>query len=177
MPSPWSCFCWPLGRAYYTAGLYPVLIALGASRLVRLESLSDFLTANFWKSLPVKMRAFYISLAVLGLFFIGIILPFTPVNSAWWRFDADINAELREEIGWPELVNEVARIYSSLPAEERTRTGILVGNYGEAGAINLYGPALGLPPVISNNNTLLAARLPATAARDADPSRADSTFQ
>jgi len=33
------------------------------------------------------------------------------------------------------------------------KTGILAGNYGEAGALDLYGPALGLPPVIAGVNS------------------------
>lgn len=141
------------GRSYYTAGLYPVLIAFGASQLVRHSSPAEFLKVTFWKSLSFGARAFYASLAVMGVFFTLVMLPLTPVNSAWWRFDAAINPELREEIGWPELVKEVASIYAALPVDEQARAGILVGNYGEAGAIALYGPAYGLPDVISNNNT------------------------
>ena len=48
---------------------------------------------------------------------------------------------------------EVARIYRSLPPEERARTGIFASNYGEAGAINLLGPAHGLPRAISAHQT------------------------
>ena len=50
-----------------------------------------------------------------------------------------------DQFGWPEMARDVAAIYDGLPPEERARTGILAGNYGEAGAINLFGPALGLP--------------------------------
>jgi hypothetical protein len=53
-----------------------------------------------------------------------------------------------DQFGWPELVQEVADIYRSLPPEERARAGIFASNYGEAGAIHLFGPALGLPPAI-----------------------------
>ncbi len=43
----------------------------------------------------------------------------------------------------------MAGIYQDLPDAERARTGILTGNDGEAGAIDLYGPSYGLPQVIS----------------------------
>jgi hypothetical protein len=66
---------------------------------------------------------------------------------------SEINGELKEEIGWPELVEAVAGIYTTLPAEDKLQAGILTGNYGEAGAINLYGPAYGLPTAISGVNT------------------------
>ena len=47
----------------------------------------------------------------------------------------------------------MAGIYNSLPAEDQRQAGILTGNYGEAGAINLYGPAYGLPEAISGVNS------------------------
>jgi hypothetical protein len=49
------------------------------------------------------------------------------------------------------MAREVAGIYNSLPPEERARTGILAGNYGEAGAINLFGPQYGLPRAFSRH--------------------------
>ena len=77
----------------------------------------------------------------------------TQINSSLWDMASDINGELKEMVGWPDLVESVANIYAGLPAEERPQTGILTGNYGEAGAINLYGPAYGLPPAISAINS------------------------
>jgi hypothetical protein len=56
-----------------------------------------------------------------------------------------------DQFGWPELVRDVARIYSSLPPSDRARTGIFTGNYGEAGAINMFGPSLGLPRAYSRH--------------------------
>jgi hypothetical protein len=58
-----------------------------------------------------------------------------------------------DQFGWPELVEQIAEIYRALPDEERSRTGIFASNYGEAGAINLYGPAHGLPPAICAHQT------------------------
>ena len=63
------------------------------------------------------------------------------------------NDSFREEIGWPELVETVANIRESLPKAEQEQAGILAGNYGEAGAINLYGPAYGLREAISGINS------------------------
>jgi len=58
-----------------------------------------------------------------------------------------------DQFGWPELVEEVAEIYWALPEKERLRTGIFASNYGEAGAINLFGPNHGIPPAISAHQT------------------------
>jgi hypothetical protein len=56
-----------------------------------------------------------------------------------------------DQFGWEELVRQVADIYNSLPPEERARTGILASNYGEAGAIDMFGPKHGLPSAISGH--------------------------
>ncbi len=55
-------------------------------------------------------------------------------------------------LGWHDLVREVAAAWTSIPPEERAATSILVDNYGEAAAIDLYGPAYGLPPALSGHN-------------------------
>jgi hypothetical protein len=83
----------------------------------------------------------------------AIMLPIEPVNSTWWNLAVKLNEDFREEIGWPELVETVAKIRDSLPPEDRAHLAILGTNYGEAGAISLYGPAYGLPPAISGVNS------------------------
>ena len=52
-------------------------------------------------------------------------------------------------LGWREQVEAVAGVYHSLPAVDQGRTVLYGANYGEAGALDLYGPKLGLPEVIS----------------------------
>ena len=123
------------GRFYYLAPAYPVLIALGASRLGARS--------------PARNRSLSIGLAIGILACLAFDLPLAPVNSGWWKIATFVNSEPREEIGWTELVGTVASIRNSLPAEDRAGLGILTGNYGEAGAVNLYGPAYGLPQAIS----------------------------
>ena len=82
---------------------------------------------------------------------IAIILlgPYAPITSGWWNISTWINPDWKEEVGWPELVQIVAGIDARLPSNEQAETGILGGNYGDAGAIDLYGPAYGLPQAIS----------------------------
>jgi hypothetical protein len=135
------------GRGYYLAPAYPMLFAAGA---VLEERAVASLTAG-WARL---MRGHTCgALAVGGVLAMAVVLPISPVNSSWWKAANRINHDFREEIGWPELVETVAGIDASLPAEERAHAGILAGNYGEAGAIDLYGPAHGLPKAISGINS------------------------
>jgi hypothetical protein len=56
-----------------------------------------------------------------------------------------------DEFGWPEMVATVAGVYNSLPPDQRAKTAILAGNYGEAGAIDFFGPRYGLPKAISGH--------------------------
>jgi len=76
-----------------------------------------------------------------------------PVSTTATACAIEVNGDFREEIGWPELVETVAHIRDSLSAEDRAHLGILTSNYGEAGAVNLYGPQYGLPRAISGVNS------------------------
>jgi hypothetical protein len=58
-----------------------------------------------------------------------------------------------DQFGWPEMAAEVAGFYQTLPADVRARTGIFGQNYGQAGAIDLFGPRYGLPPAISGHQS------------------------
>jgi Dolichyl-phosphate-mannose-protein mannosyltransferase len=58
-----------------------------------------------------------------------------------------------DQFGWEEMVATVARIYGNLPAEVRRKTAIFGQNYGQAGAIDLFGPKYGLPPAISGHQS------------------------
>jgi hypothetical protein len=56
-----------------------------------------------------------------------------------------------DRFGWPEMAETTAQAYHSLPPEEQAVAAILTGNYGQAGAIDFYGPGLGLPGAISGH--------------------------
>jgi len=58
-----------------------------------------------------------------------------------------------DRIGWPELAATVAQVFATLTPEEREHACIFGHNYGQAGAIDFYGPALGLPKAISGHNS------------------------
>jgi hypothetical protein len=134
------------GRGYYTAPLFPVAVAAGATVLTRWSDAARPLIRRLAFGVVALLFAGCVALSV-------VVLPVAPVGSALWKITSSANSDLREEIGWPELAQEVARVYRSLPAEERARTAIFCSNYGEAGALELYGPPLGLPQPVSPVNT------------------------
>jgi hypothetical protein len=106
--------------------------------------------ALWFASLGANGRRWMGGLTVAGLL-IGflIALPLMPINSAS-TFDA--TGELGETVGWPELVDQVADVYESIPVEIRSTAVILTSSYGEAGAIDILGPGAGLPAAVSGHN-------------------------
>ncbi len=55
--------------------------------------------------------------------------------------------------GWQEMVEATARAYHALPPEVRAGTAIFCNNYGEPGAVDLFGPRYGLPKAIGNHRS------------------------
>ena len=60
---------------------------------------------------------------------------------------------MADQHGWRELAMAVAAVRDTLPPDERARTCVATGNYGEAAAVDVFGAALGLPPAISGHNS------------------------
>ena len=144
---PLALFLIAKGRAYYLAGAYPMLYAAGSVWIVQaLSRLGGFLR-NVAR--VILWTALVADVAIAAAF----TLPIAPPNSAWAQHAFKVNGDFREEIGWPELVETVAKIRDSLSPEDRNHLGILTSNYGEAGAVNLYGPQYGLPHAISGVNS------------------------
>lgn len=144
---PLALFALSRGRGYYMAPGYPMLLAAGCVALERWGWHLPPLRAWLMRGTVALLVALGLCLGALGT------LPVAPVNTPVWRFSRGLHDTFAEQIGWPELADRVAAIYRALPEDERARTAILANNYGEAGALALYGQALGLPPVISRTNT------------------------
>ena len=135
------------GRDYYLTPAYPMLLAAGAVWGERwMSSLSQ-------RSRSSALRTTWISLAVAGLVSFALVVPIPPINSTWWRIADAANDSFNMEIGWPELAATVARVRDSLSATDRGTVGILAADEGQAGAVNLYGRAYGLPEAISGMNS------------------------
>jgi len=143
------------GKNYYVFPIYPVVFAGGA---VVIEG---------W----LGTRATWTRAAAVGVILLAAI-PTVPLVT--WMLSperllayedaigfkpakAEVHHEsllpqpIADQFGWPEMVSEIAAIYNSLPPEERAQTGIWAGNYGEAGAINQFGPRYGLPRAYSRH--------------------------
>lgn len=138
----WIC----KGRFYYIADAYPMLLAMGSVAGERwLASLPR------WGRTTVE-AVFFTGLSVMGAYCCAVIVPIAS-SGPLRQFALDHNGDLREEIGWNQLVKTVAAIRDSLPPDQQAHLGITTGNYGEYGAIEILGPAYQLPAPIGTTNS------------------------
>jgi len=142
------------GRFYYVAEAYPVLIAMGAVVAER------WLAGRAAWVRRTLATTYFVGLFAMGAYIAAILLPIAP-SGPLREFAFKNNGDLREEIGWDDLVRTVAAIRDSLPPDQQSSLGILVGNYGEAGAIENLGASYHLPPPISLTNSFYLRTYPA----------------
>jgi MFS family permease len=140
-------------KDYYVAPIYPVLFAAGAAGLRRI-------TRTAW---PTGIYAVVLALTLVfitGPVVLSILPPdrydaytgiFNPKASQSEKFLSPLPQILSDRFGWPEMVQGFAARYNALPPDVRAHTGIFCHNYGEASAVNILGPAYGLPPAISGH--------------------------
>ena len=143
---PFALFYFGKGRHYYLAGAYPVLLAMGAAVCERLLTYLPKLARR------AITTVYFAAFALCAAYICAVVLPLAS-SGPLRAFALQHNGDLREEIGWDELVRTVAGIRDSLTPEEQAHLGITVGNYGEQGAIEMLGPAYHLPLPISTTNS------------------------
>ncbi len=144
-------------KNYYVAPLYPLLLAGGA---VVLEQIT---ADRCWA------RIAYVSAIVASGFVLApLVMPILPPRM-FLRYQAALGGltpvrferhdgsplpqYFADEFGWQDMALVTARAYAAIPLAERSSTAIFANDYGEAAAIDYFGPALGLPASIGNNES------------------------
>lgn len=148
------------GKSYYVVPTYTLLMAAGG---VAVEAFTASRSMQWVRiTLPVL-------LVIAGLIAVPFGIPLLPINSflrysrllpfseaAKTERDA-VGVELpqlyADMFGWPNMAETIAGVYAGLPQPDRSSCAILAGNYGEAGAVDYYGPPLGLPKALSGHNS------------------------
>jgi hypothetical protein len=150
------------GKNYYLAPIYPMLFAAGAVAVEAALDRGPLTQGRLWPK-AIIVSVIVAAAAVMAPLTLPILPPeryvayekalgITPPKTEVGH-RGPLPQHFGDRFGWPELVAEVARIYNALPAEDRARAAIFANNYGEAGAINLFGPQYGLPPAVSAHQT------------------------
>lgn len=142
-------------RVYYLFPAFPLLFAAGG---VALET--------WWRS-PAVRAAYCTILAITGVVLMPLAIPVLPPET-YIAYTQTLHLEqpriethqlgplpqiFADQFGWEEMTAEVARIYRTLPPAVQSKTAIFGQNYGQAGAIDLFGPRYGLPPAISGHQS------------------------
>lgn len=157
----WSCV-WAFavlmvlhGKPYYAGPVYPTLLAAGGCVLERI---------GHPKLGPLARWGTAAALIACMAVLLPIGLPIlAPAAMARYASALGATSSLRtntgeverlpqdyaDMLGWEQQAAAVRDVYHSLPAADRAQAVLIAGNYGEAGALELFGPRLGLPAVVS----------------------------
>lgn len=139
-------------KIYYLTPAYPML--LGAGAVVLAGAFSK--PGRAWARVAAVL-----ALLAGGAVMAPVGLPILPID----KLDAYVNAvtggllrsayeltgTFHDQFGWKNQAETVATVYQALPEEDRASCLIIAGNFGQAGAIDFYGPPLGLPPVTAGH--------------------------
>jgi hypothetical protein len=145
---------WLEAKDYYVAPIYPMLFAAGGVATAALGR----------RALTIAAFTLTILGGLIALPLATSILPpqrylayqralGVKPKAAEVSHTSEMPQIFSDQFGWEEMVQKVARYYHSLPEDERKKTAIYAGNYGQAAAVDFYGPKYGLPPAISGHQS------------------------
>ena len=146
------------GKDYYLAAAYPVMFIIGAVAVAHgARSTASRWALSGWAVMTVAFSA-WIAPMVLP------VLPVPALKTYIQHFPLQPQQQERsfrgtllpqlfaDQLGWRDYTRELGEAWARIPPADRVRTGIKVDNYGEAAALDIYGPSLGLPPALSGHN-------------------------
>jgi hypothetical protein len=81
------------------------------------------------------------------------VVPFALPHSEKSHLAAVLPQHYADQFGWEEMVAKVAQAWNRLTPQERPACGIFAQDYGQAGAIDFFGPRYGLPSALSGHQT------------------------
>ena len=157
--SAFTAFVALKGKNYYLAPIYPMLFAAGAviveNGIVRTRqawlkpaTIVLLIAGGAWLA-PLVVPVFSVD------HFISYMndLPFKVPRSEHSHERALLPQHYADQFGWEEMTAVTAQAWARVPPEERRDCGIFAQDYGQAGAIDFFGPRYGLPPALSGHQT------------------------
>ncbi|WP_161988556.1 glycosyltransferase family 39 protein [Pedococcus bigeumensis] len=112
-----------------------------------------------WLASRRALRAVAVGLLVVNAAVSCVLaLPVVPLASVGGTPLPDVGPLVADQVGWPRYADQVAAAYRGSALHP---TEVITSNYGEAGAIARFGPALGLPRPVSGQNSLASVVRPA----------------
>lgn len=142
------------GKAYYLGPVYPALYGAGA---VALAALRHRLARSLRVATTAAVMAFGVLVLPLGL---PVVPPeamaryarklgVTEAVATNRGVALELPQDYADMLGWEAMVAAVARVYYGLPAADQDEAVLFAANYGEAGALEFFGPRFSLPRPVS----------------------------
>lgn len=145
------------GKAYYAAPAWPMLLALGATWT---ERATAGLARNAARLGIRTLTTIVLLGGAVALMPMGVpcLAPETMARYAAalgagtatnYGTELSLPQDYADMLGWRDQVDAMAAAWRLLPDTVRTAAATSAGNYGQLGAIAMYGPSRGLPYPIS----------------------------
>ena len=144
-------------KDYYLAPIYPVYFAAGGVEW----AMTLHRTIERRLVVPLLLTVQCVVAAVFGSLIIPVLSPETyfayqrhaglTIPESEHLGKLELPQYLADMLGWKEMAAQIAVAYNALPPATRAHTGVFCGNYGEAGAIDVFGPQYGLPQALSGH--------------------------
>jgi len=143
-------------KFFLPAPFYTVLFAGGAVSIERFAAK---------RNIRLLKRAPAVAIFLIGLLQVPFARPIFPIEpfvkytgrSIWEGIKGErhdlgrLPQHFHDRFGWDIMAKNIANAYNSLSEQDKVKACVLMGNYGEAGAIWVYGPEYGLPKPISGH--------------------------
>ena len=143
------------GKDYYVAPAYPMLFAAGSI-------VFEDLTALRWRA----ARVGYLSILVAFTLLVApYVVPLLPVE-AFIRYQDALGFRASDsehqpngllpqyyadEFGWENMVRVTAKAFDQLSPGDRAKADIFANSWGQAAAIDFFGPRYGMPRAVCNH--------------------------
>jgi dolichyl-phosphate-mannose-protein mannosyltransferase len=128
------------GKSYYAAGTIPIALAHGLMAISRIER----------RKLRSGLQIAVVVASVLEFVtFFFLVVPVTPPSRIHATGLDAVNEVFADSVGWTDIAQQVTKIYTDLPASERSNTVIISAYYGVPGALDVYDNPNVRPEAIS----------------------------
>ena len=144
------------GKMYYLTPVYPMLFAAGAVWLESATGRGLWVWAKPALALAIITVSGVYAPTILPILSVPDFLAYEhKMGIEQQKFENQPQGVLpqlyADMFGWQEMAQTVAAYYRTLSPEEQSKTAIFANNYGDAGAIDFFGPRYGLPKSIGNH--------------------------
>jgi Dolichyl-phosphate-mannose-protein mannosyltransferase len=147
------------GKNYYLAPIYPMFFAAGS---IVISAGIEWTRQSWLKPVLIILLlagGAWLAPVVVPVFsvdrFISYMntLPFKLPRSEHSHERAVLPQHYADQFGWEEMTAMTAQAWARVPLDQRGDCGIFAQDYGQAGAIDFFGPRYGLPPALSGHQT------------------------